>query len=435
LSAADERQSVRFGSVIAGAWGLLDQAVISAANLVVLVILARSLAPHDFGAFTLVFGAMLIANYAQTAFVTQPHNVIGVALSARKYRAYTRSAFLMQLSFSSALAVGVAGAALLAHAVSSDYAGLLLAAAAALPPWQLQEFIRRVLYTEAWQKLAFANDVLAYGGLAAGVAALALADVQSAPAALAVLAISSAVAAAVGLAQIRSSLREARASANVVLENVHFGKWLAASFAAQWTVTQAYLYIAAVLLGVAVTGALKAVQLVLSPLHVLFFSLSTMLPIHLARTLGHHDSTPPSAFDRELRLVFRLSFPVVVAYCAFVALLADEILTFVYGTTYARYGSVLVIVAGYYVLLYVVFLGSAVLTARRQTNRLFLANAVGAFVTVAAAWPLMHRFHAEGAALLLVLSAGALSVALWQGWGEAQPGARPRADSESTGLG
>jgi O-antigen/teichoic acid export membrane protein len=409
----------------AGGWGLLDQALISAASFVLLILLARALSPHDFGAFTLVYGAMLVANYAQTAFVTQPHNVIGASQAGQDYRVYTRSALVVQLCFSAALALGAALAALVAAGFGSDYASLLLAAAAALPFWQLQELVRRVLYTEGRQRAAFGNDVLAYGGLAAGVAVLAIAGSLTAPAALVVLAVAAAVAAAVGFRVIRPSLASVPWSRNVVAENLHFGKWLAGSFAAQWTATQAYLYLAALILGVAVTGALKAVQLILSPLHVLLFSLSTMLPIRLSRTLARE----PAAFDREARLAFRVTFPVVAVYCALVALFADQILELLYGETYAGYGRVLVIFAAYYLLLYAVFLATALLTAERRTNRLFLGNAVAAVVTIAAAWPLMRAFDAEGAALLLVVSAAALNLALWQPWAHSRRPARPRDDS------
>jgi O-antigen/teichoic acid export membrane protein len=416
--------------VRAGGWGLLDQALISAASFVLLILLARSLTPHEFGAFTLVYGAMLVANYAQTAFVTQPHNVIGASLTGRDYRVYTRSLLVVQLGLSAALALAAALAALVAAGLGPDYARLLLAAAAALPLWQLQELVRRVLYTEGRQRAAFGNDAVAYGGLATGVAALAIAGSLSAPAALAVLAVSAATAAAAGSRQIRSSLGGVSWSRSAVAENLHFGKWLAGSFAAQWTATQAYLYIAALLLGVAVTGALKAVQLILSPLHVLLFSLSTMLPIRLSRTLAREPAdVGETAFHHEARLAFRVTFPVVAVYCGLVALFADQILELLYGETYAGYGRVLVIFAAYYLLLYAVFLASALLTAQRRTNRLFLGNAVAAVVTVVAAWPLMRAFEAEGAALLLVVSAAALNLALWQPWAQSQRPARPRDDS------
>jgi len=77
---------------------------------------------------------------------------------------------------------------------------------------------------------------------------------------------------------------------------------------------------------------------------------------------------------------------------------------------------VLVIFALYYLLLYLAQFAATLLTAQRRTDWLFLGNAAAALVTVTAAWPLMHAFGAEGAACLLVLSAGVLTTILWQPW-------------------
>lgn len=147
------------------------------------------------------------------------------------------------------------------------------------------------------------------------------------------------------------------------------------------------------------------------------FSLSTMLPIRLAVTLAHPDhETSSVSFRRDALFALKITFPIVAAYCPSVALFAKHILRFVYGSTYAGYGGVLAIFAGYYLLLFFAQFAGALLTARRQTERLFFGNAVAALVSLAAAWPLIAAFGAEGAALLLALSAGVLTVALSSTW-------------------
>ena len=168
------------------------------------------------------------------------------------------------------------------------------------------------------------------------------------------------------------------------------------------------------MLSVAITGALKAVQLVLSPLHVLMFSVSTMLPIRLSQTsVNGVTGARTAGFDRVARLAFRVTCPVMLVYCGFVALFADQILELLYGATYAGYGNVLVVFAAYYVFLFGMFFASAMLTAERRTNRVFLGHGLAAVVSLAAAWPLMDAFGAEGAAIGLLLSAVVANLALW----------------------
>jgi len=399
-------------------WGVVDQILISVVNFLTLFLIARSVEPGAFGAFSLIYGAMLIANYGQLAFITQPHNVIAASLRDGEYRVYTRSLLVAQLVVLLALAGITAAVAVVAHGVGSHATFLLLVAVIpALPLWQLQEFVRRVLYTERRQAAAFGNDLLSYGAQGVLVGVLAAVGRLTAPAALYAAALTSAAACLLGFAQIRESIRSATFSRGPVSESFAFGKWLAASIAAHWTSTQGYLYLAAAILGVAVTGALRAVQLILAPLHVLMFSLSTMLPIRLSIILAHSDKEVAArSFQQNARLALRMTFPIVVAYCVCVAVFASHIIRYAYGSTYSAYSRVLVIFALYYLLLYLAQFAATLLTAQRRTDWLFLGNASAALVTVTAAWPLMHAFGAEGAACLLVLSAGVLTTILWQPW-------------------
>jgi O-antigen/teichoic acid export membrane protein len=402
---------------IAG-WGISDQVLLSVVNFLTLFLIARSVDPEAFGAFTLVYGAMLIANYGQLAFITQPHNVIAAALRGDAYRDYTRSLLGAQVVLVTVLAAIVAAVAFVAGSIAShDTFLLLVAVLPALPLWQLQEFVRRVLYTERRQAAAFGNDLLSYGGQGLVVGALAATGRLTGPAALYAAAATSAVACVLGFAQIRRSFQRARVERGPIVESFDFGKWLAAAIATHWVATQGYLYLAAAILGVAVAGALRAVQLILAPLHVLMFSLSTMLPIRLSMVLAHADErVGASAFARNARLALRVTLPLVVAYCVCVAVFADDIIRWAYGSRYASYGRVLSIFALYYLLLFLAQFASTLLTARRRTGWLFLGNAAAALVTVAAAWPLMHAYGAEGAAFLLVLSATVLTLVLWQPW-------------------
>jgi O-antigen/teichoic acid export membrane protein len=395
-----------------------DQALLSFVNFLTLFLIARSVDADAFGAFSLVYGAMLVANYAQLAFITQPHNVIAASLRNADYRAFTRSLLGAQAVVAAALAGVAAFVAAAAGAVGSrDTFLLLVAVVPALPLWQLQEFVRRVLYTERRQAAAFGNDLLSYGGQGLLVGVLAATGGLTAPSALYMAALTSAAACVVGFAQIRGSFRPATFSRGPILESFAFGRWLAAAIAAHWVSTQGYLYLAAVILGVAVTGALRAVQLVLAPIHVLMFSLATMLPIRLSLVLAHADGrVGTSAFARTARSALRLTLPVVIAYCVFVAVFAEQILRWAYGSRYSAYARVLEIFALYYVLLYLAQFASTLLTAQRRTDWLFFGNAAAAVLTLGAAWPLMHAFGAEGAAYLLVLSGAVLTVALWQPW-------------------
>ena len=89
---------------------------------------------------------MLLANYGQTALITQPHNVMGATRTGQEYRDFTLSLFGAQIALSAALGVSAALIALAVAQSSLPNVALVIGAGSlALPLWQLQEFARRVL--------------------------------------------------------------------------------------------------------------------------------------------------------------------------------------------------------------------------------------------------------------------------------------------------
>ena len=157
------------------------------------------------------------------------------------------------------LAAGVVTAAL-----GWNVAALLFALAAASVAWMTQEFVRRVMYTEGRFMGAFANDLISYGGQTVVIAALWRLGHLTPVNALYAIAATSALGVVVGAWQIRRSLIRGFARADV-RSNWNFGKWLAGAFIAYWFSSQLYLYLAALMLGTAATGDIKAAFVVMGP--------------------------------------------------------------------------------------------------------------------------------------------------------------------------
>src|SRR4051812_32461616 len=81
------------------AWGLADQALISATNFVTMILLARGLGSSAFGLFVLMYTCLLFANGLQTALFTQPQNVLGAERRGDAYERYTSSTAVGQTAF------------------------------------------------------------------------------------------------------------------------------------------------------------------------------------------------------------------------------------------------------------------------------------------------------------------------------------------------
>ena len=73
----------------------------------------------------------------------------------------------MQLAICAVEALLVVPLAILATALHWKSSGMLVALIPSIIFWQLQEFVRRVLYTEGRHVAALINDIVSYGGQAA----------------------------------------------------------------------------------------------------------------------------------------------------------------------------------------------------------------------------------------------------------------------------
>lgn len=385
-------------------WALADQTLISGSNFITMALVARALGPSGFGLFTLVYSALLFANMLQTALITQPHNVLGTARHGDEYASYTTSTLLSQLLLAGIEAAIAMAVAMLGRRAGWVAAPLLFVLAPAIVAWQLQEFVRRVLYTEGRHCGAFWNDAISYGGQVLCIAALALAGSLTALHAMIILAATSGAAGAIGLWQIRRSL-DSRLLPGAFLANWNFGKWLAGSELLTWfSSIHMYLYLAGLLLGTVATGELKAAQVLFGPTRILASYLDTVLPIRFARRIA---ASGNESIRRDLlRLLAKVALP-MTAYCLAAALLARPLLKVTFGANFAGAATVLVLYSIYALLTYFQLILTAALRARRATHLVF----AGAACAVAVAFPLSLLLipHLQTAGILLAMIAGVLA--------------------------
>jgi O-antigen/teichoic acid export membrane protein len=285
---------------------------------------------------------------------------------------------------------------------------MLVALVPAIVFWQLQEFLRRVLYTEGRYTAAFVNDVVSYGGQTLVLGAMYAAKLKygspfTGAMAFYALAGTSAVAAVLGAWQLRKSLVP-RFDVRDLWENWHFGKWLAGGELMGWcSSVQMQVLWAALLLGFAASADLKAAQILFGPMRVISFFLATVLPIRFARALHQGGVTTLHA---KLRQTYVGLIPVVGTYCVLLAAFPKPLLHLVYGGQYSATDAarVLSLYSISAFLSYMQMVIAAALTASRQTRYIFAGSVWGCCVALVMSPTCIRMFGALGAIVSMMVT-------------------------------
>lgn len=386
--------------------GLCDQAVASGVSFLTIVVVARAVSPPEFGYFVLAYTAILTALTFQSAVITRPHNVLAAFRHDDAYANYSTTAAAVQVAFTGGLGALCIVAAGLAQVLGSSRALLLLALALALIAWQLQEFGRRILYTEGRLVAAIANDLLSYGSYAVALVLLWRLELLTVTRALLALAVAFTVGAIVLSRQLRRAL-SGKLDASSLAENWHFGKWLGLAEASQWFSTQFVYYLAAAVIGSVASGAIKAGQTLLGPIAAFLAFFTSYLPIVFASEVERSGT-----LARRVRWSLSAILPMVIAYCLLAAFFAEPLLEYVYGPEYGQYARVVESFAIYYVALSFSTVAVAVLSARGMTRHIFIGAAAGAALSLATGWLLLREFGPAGG-VAGMLASWAVSIAFY----------------------
>lgn len=249
------------------AWGISDQALSSATNFAVGIVVARSVSTLDFGAFSLVFALFAIAVSLSRAVATEPFLVRFSASPTGTSRTAAQGAA------GTALVLG-AGAGLLGALASPLLPGevrpVLLALSLCLPGLLLQDAWRQIFFGMGRGHSAFANDLVWLLAMVPSFAlALALGG-GSTPSAQLVLAWGAAagLAAVFGAWQLRMAPRPG-ATASWLRSHRDLWPRFAGESILISGAPQLYTIAIAAFAGLIAAGQIRLVLIVLGPVHVL----------------------------------------------------------------------------------------------------------------------------------------------------------------------
>ncbi|WP_020648774.1 hypothetical protein [Solimonas variicoloris] len=407
---------------------VVGQALLSAANLVVGILLLRYAHEQQYGRYVLVSTAILLLTALQGAFIGPPLVQRLAALSRAARNALAAGAWREQRRLIVALALPFAALLALAAGASTTVATLLPVTLAGLLAGALS--LRRGHYRfllqahrHPWPLLA--GDALYALLLVAGVA-LACRRPEAATAA----------ALAVALAALLSSQLNAgalqrlegatpQAAPGVLRELAPLGLWSAAGAAIHWTFGQGYNYLVAGLLDVGAVAAIAGTRLVLMPVNLLSTGIgSALLPV----TTAWLQRESPRAVLQRLGLIAAVIGLLALAYCALLWQCRDWLYAVVLRKSFAQrdvllalWTAAVVVAATRDPLLYL-------LVARQRLRALTLLTGVSALAAVGAIVAAVPHYGAPGAvAGVLIGECTSLAGVLLLSWRETRSADAPAA--------
>jgi O-antigen/teichoic acid export membrane protein len=393
----------------------IDQAAISASNFLATIILARTVTPTELGVYGVGFVALRLVRSFQEGLVVQPMNVFGAGMDSTSFRRYATSSTLLQIGLSLASSLAAALGGWLLTITGNDTAGpALFSLWFAFLWWQLQEHIRRMLYTRGLLFAAMLNTVLANTlrlilmfwwmsqGKLNGINGLYAIGWGSLGAMLP------------GLWAARSYwTRDFAGLKETWSRNWGLGRWLLGGSLANWVAVEFYPVLTAGMISFAAAGAYRALQNLVAPIHLLLRATDTFLTPRAARLF---DQNGQGALGHTLRRIYLISGIPILGVLVIAMLFPIPLLRLLYGETYVSYSSSMVLMALFYALLYAYYPLQTAFKAARLTSPIFLANlaAIGAMFTVGI-WAIL-RWGVTGTIAGQALNALIVALVLWSTW-------------------
>jgi len=371
--------------------------------------------PTELGVYGVGFVALRLVRAIQEGIAIQPLNVFGAGLEEKEYRRYATATSIIQVLLAILSAVIVAAVGWILTATGNDVAGpTLFSLWFAFLWWQMQEYLRRMLYTRGAIFNAVVNTLLANGVRLVLMLYWASQGRLTGIGGLAAIAWGSLVACFPGLWFTRYSwTRDISGLTETWKRNWNFGRWAMGGSIANWVAVEFYPVLTAGLVSFAAAGAYRALQNLVAPVHLLLRATDTFLTPHTANL---YEQSGPRALTRSLRLIYFAAGIPILGILAVSVIFSEQLLSLLYGETYLAYSNAMIFMALFYALWFSYWPLQSIFKAARLSRPVFIANLVAIILMFTAGIGMILRWGVYGTIAGQALNALVVSLILWWTW-------------------
>jgi O-antigen/teichoic acid export membrane protein len=422
---------MRFKWIGQGMFAFLDQATYSGSSFVVTVLLARWLAPEEFGAYSIVFSFLLFAGMFQTSLILEPLSVFGVRNYSDRLFSYLRILLRWQLGPTLVIGGAIVTIAIVGSSIiPAPWLGVAVGAAIATPAILAGWLVRRAFYVVRKPASAFLNSLLQSIATLGVLFVLVVLLGASALNAFLALAVGAALGAAVGWRRLRSS-RGVYPSLPVDKREASrkhwsYGKWLAMSSLFHWAMLYGYTLWVALVLGLTDVAGLRAMQALITPAAVLIASMGSLI---LPWFVGQYDAQGMAWLQGSVIRTGGLFAILCLLLLSPLLVLGSPINNVLYETKYSAY----LWLIPYLVVAQVIGTGSMALSLAlrclEESQRIFYSYVVAGISVLVSGYPAVYWLGLKGIGLSIILSQVIFAGALLIQWRSAS---RPNTEAPVT---
>jgi len=395
---------------------LFDQALVSGANFITHVLLARAFGIKEYGVFALAWIAVLFANSLQYALIVIPMVSVGPKQEPEDRPSYYGSVLLQEVAFAlfAALIMFVSVRLSMKHFPQWGVGNLALPLSGATLAYLLQDFIRRYFFCTSQTKRALTTDAVGYlSQLPILFWILHRHDARLSNV-LWIIAATSFAGFAACMPWYERITFNAHSFRIVFLRHWRISRWLAPTAFMQWGAGNLFNLAAPLYYGAAASAALRAALNIVAVANIWLLGLDNVVPAHAARLMRLEGVAGMLRYIRRILLQWG---GVTLVFSTVVACFASFLLRLSYGTKYLSDVPVLRLYALLYVFVVVSLPLRAALQALEYTAPIFWAYPAMIAFSVALAGPFVRTLGLNGALLgmcgVQLIFQGIIGIALW----------------------
>jgi O-antigen/teichoic acid export membrane protein len=358
---------------------IVDQALWSLAGFAAGIVVGRALGAAALGAYAVGLAVMYGIGGFYQSLVLEPSAVLGVRRFGAEQRAYGGALIVGTfLGLAPLLLLG----GLIAGSSSSPALTAAGAAVAATPALLTGWAARRLAYLDGSARLAAVGSMvylLAMLGTLGVFHAVGALTVVTAFAGTAFAALLQTAFMVIGWRPSLAAVADLGLLRRICDHHWDYGRWLVAANAASWVVNYGYGLLAALLVGLAGAGGLRASQNLLNVVGLLFTALSYLYVPQLAALAARRGPEATIGLLRRIAAGMAL-VGLLLTVTALVA--GDALLAGLYGAEFRGHGWILAAIAGTTIVQAVIAAASMGLQAAERPKEILVGQGAGALVAL-----------------------------------------------------